>query len=129
MLLTSRCSCPSSTAIDLSRAAFLKLSRPLYDDDKEALRVGILEVQWWFADSTLQSQLDFGFQEWSTGAKEDAGGTAGGASGGRGSTSGASRTAVAVPSSVSVGLPDGLVAHDELGVSAGGRSEMLAGAE
>ncbi|GJN93439.1 hypothetical protein Rhopal_006495-T1 [Rhodotorula paludigena] len=121
--------CPSSTAIDLSRAAFLKLSRPLYDDDKEALRVGILEVQWWFPDSTLQSQLDFGFQEWSTGADEDTGSMAGGASGGHGSTNGASRTATAVPSSMSVGLTDGLVADDEPGVSAGGRSEMLAGAE
>ncbi|GAA5995767.1 RlpA-like double-psi beta-barrel domain-containing protein [Rhodotorula paludigena] len=121
--------CPSSTAIDLSRAAFLKLSRPLYSDDKEALRAGILDVQWWFADSTLQSQLDFGFQEWSTGADEDAGGTAGGASGRRGSMNGASRTAAAVPSSVSIGLTDAVVADDEPGTSAGGRSEMLAGAE
>jgi hypothetical protein len=58
------CSCPTTTSIDLSQAAFVRLAAASPEDRDAALDKGVLSIQWWLDDAELQAQLPIGFSDW-----------------------------------------------------------------
>ncbi|KAK4335873.1 hypothetical protein RTBOTA2_004651 [Rhodotorula toruloides] len=56
--------CPTTTSIDLSQAAFLRLAGASPKNREAALDKGVLSIQWWLDDAELQAQLPVGFSDW-----------------------------------------------------------------
>ncbi|BGP26694.1 expansin family protein [Rhodotorula toruloides] len=56
--------CPTTTSIDLSQAAFVRLTGASPKHRDAALDKGVLSIQWWLEDAALQGQLPVGFSEW-----------------------------------------------------------------
>ncbi|EMS18208.1 expansin family protein [Rhodotorula toruloides NP11] len=56
--------CPTTTSIDLSQAAFLRLAGASPKNRDAALDKGVLSIQWWLEDAGLQAQLPIGFSDW-----------------------------------------------------------------
>lgn len=57
-------SCPTTTSIDLSQAAFLRLAGASPKNRDAALDKGVVSIQWWLEDAGLQAQLPIGFSDW-----------------------------------------------------------------
>ncbi|BGP10358.1 hypothetical protein OF846_004392 [Rhodotorula toruloides] len=56
--------CPTTTSIDLSQAAFLRLAGASPKNRDAALDKGVVSIQWWLEDAGLQAQLPIGFSDW-----------------------------------------------------------------
>ncbi|BGP34341.1 hypothetical protein JCM10296v2_006156 [Rhodotorula toruloides] len=56
--------CPTTTSIDLSQAAFLRLAGASPKNRDAALDKGVFSIQWWLEDAELQAQLPVGFSDW-----------------------------------------------------------------
>ncbi|GAA5880265.1 hypothetical protein JCM3774_002472 [Rhodotorula dairenensis] len=56
--------CPTTTSVDLTHAAFLKLAPGGKKDPDAALEPGVLPIQWWFVDAAYQAKVPVGCEPW-----------------------------------------------------------------